>query len=93
MVKWRDITSYSKDDIVRTPTTFECRGTKLAIVVTKGHVYFPGSYVMNCFQLGIDTKRLESTDLESAKLEALRIATQVLDEFKKDLDTFWYTEE
>jgi len=37
MIKWRDISSYSQGDKVRTPHSFEARAGGVRIVVTRRH--------------------------------------------------------
>lgn len=84
-MKWQDITTYSRDDKERKPTSFACRGPNLGIVVTCGHRDYPGQWVMHCSRLGIDTFLLEAKDLKSAKEEAVKVASSKIALYADDL--------
>lgn len=59
MSDWKDITSYSKDDKDRTPTSWALQlGGGLRIVVTKGHIYYKGLWVMHCEAVNIHALEL-----------------------------------
>lgn len=73
VASWKDVTSYSRDSIERTPTCHAIEHDQLRISVTCGHIYHRGEWVMHCRQLGIDTKLLKAKNLSDAKAEAVRV--------------------
>lgn len=76
---WKDVTSYSRDDKERKPTTFEARAGALRIVVTCGHVRYRPKWVMHCFALAIDTYPLDKSETqEQAEADAMVIVSERL---------------
>jgi hypothetical protein len=53
-MEWKDITSYSRNDEERRPTTWELKQGRLRIVVTCSHVEYRGKWVLRCANLGLD---------------------------------------
>ena len=47
-MEWKDISSFSQGDKVRTPRTFEMRAGKLKICVTRHFHYAPTDWVLIC---------------------------------------------
>lgn len=82
---WKDITSYSRGDEERIPTTFELDKKVLRICVTSGHRDYKHSWIMHCYQLQIDTRELSAKTLEKAQIEAVKIANDCLNELKSSL--------
>lgn len=83
---WVDITSYSQNDKVRTPKTWELRIQPMTqIIVTRLHGV-PDLWFLKCYRLGIETVQLQSTDLEKAKQEAVTKVRQLLTSLITDLD-------
>lgn len=75
MSDWKDITSYSRGDKDRTPTTWALQlGGGLRITVTKGHIYYQGIWVMHCEAVNIHALELGIADampLEQAQQAAI----------------------
>lgn len=63
---WRDATSYSRNDTERVPTIFETEigGCRISVIV--GHIYYPNTWIMNCYELNIKEKTLKCVTAESA---------------------------
>jgi len=81
-IEWKDTTNYSRDDKERIPTAFAATLGDLRIVVTSGHIYYRGQWIMHCFKVGVDTLPLNVVSLEEAKNKALEIV--------KSKITKWY---
>lgn len=86
---WKDITSYSRDDKERKPTTFEAKSGKLRIVVTCGHIHYRGEWIMHCDKLGIDTLHLKNCEsLKEAKIRAISIVKSEVSRLAVDVSEF-----
>ena len=71
MAEWKDVTSYSRDDKERKPTSWRIDyGDGLSVSITCGHIYHRGQWVMHCHALGIDTKLMPSKSADEAKVDA-----------------------
>lgn len=68
---WKDVTRYLGDDKERKPTGFQIGVGDLQIIITCAHIYHSPDWVMHCFALQIDTKRLQATTAEEAQAEAI----------------------
>lgn len=74
-MKWVDATSYSRDQ-PRIQTGWRAALSDLAIVVTKGHIYAKGRWVMHCrpwydtHDLGPDTIPVE--EIQATALQKVR---------------------
>ena len=71
--EWKDVTSYSRDDKERIPTTFAISVGELRIVITCGHIYYRPDWVMHCHALQIDSKLLQAVSREEAQTEAILV--------------------
>ena len=72
---WVDVSSYSRDDVIRVPKSFECniQGT-LRIVVTRHRHFDDDAWVMTAHNVGLSEPRaLKSKDLKEAQGEALAL--------------------
>lgn len=75
---WKDISSYGRNDTDRTPRSFEIRTRNLRIAVTR-HIHLPADqWGLDCYELAIFLRALQSKDIEDAKKEALLIIKQTL---------------
>lgn len=74
-MNWKDATSYSRDDKERLPTTFAATSGPLKLVVTSGHIYYPGRWVGHCQPL-FEAKLLDATTLEEAQDEVVRLVRE-----------------
>jgi|GEM_PF-5786958 len=72
-MKWKDCTSYSRGDEKRTPNTFEAKVGPLLIVVTNGHIYYPGKWITHCLPI-YEMKPLKAVTCEDAQKEAEAMA-------------------
>ena len=72
-MEWKDITSHSRSAIDRTPTTFEKRCGPMRLVVTIGHIHYPGKWVAHGFPL-FENKVLAATTRDEAQAEATQMA-------------------
>lgn len=79
MSEWKDITSYSRGDREREPTSYRLALGRLHVTVTSGHIYYKGRWVMHCAPF-YDTYPLEGVDtLEDAKTRALALVSVEID--------------
>ena len=76
--EWKDVTSYSRDDKERKPTGFQIGVGDLQIIITCAHIYHSPNWVVHCYALQIDTKRLQATTREEAQAEAINIVKEKL---------------
>lgn len=74
-IEWKDETGYSRGDRTREPTTFAARCGPLKLVVTSGHIHYPGRWVGHCHPL-FDTRPIEATSPEEAQAEVIRLARE-----------------
>ncbi len=75
---WEDITSYSRDDRERIPSTWELRLTReVRIVVTRGHIYDRENWVMHCAPW-FDTHSLKLPSTVDNRDEAMARATALV---------------
>ncbi len=72
-MEWKDITSHSRSVTYRTPTTFEKRCGPMRLVVTSGHIHYPGKWVAHGFPL-FENKALAATTRDEAQAEATQMA-------------------
>lgn len=81
---WKDVTSYSRSDTERKPTSFAAVEGQLRITITCGHIYHRPQWVMHCQAIGIDTHplRLDLTK-EQAEAEALAVVSMRLAQLTK----------
>ena len=85
--EWKDITSFSRDDKKRIPTTYELDNGTLRIVITCKHFYYPGEWVMHCARIAIDTYHLKNANnLEDAKRLAIEFIGKSLQRFVDDYE-------
>ena len=83
---WKDCTTYRQGDKERIPTVFEIKSGKLRVVVTNGHIYCKGHWVMHCHSLGIDTLPLPgATTREQAQQHARQRVDSAIAELQQGL--------
>lgn len=79
-MKWKDDTSYSREDKERVPKTWTLDLGEVRITVTCGHIYHRGEWVMHC-RPWFDThalNMLENVNAEEAQAKALaKVRTKV----------------
>jgi hypothetical protein len=73
--EWKDATNYSRGQ-ERIPTAWEIGAGGVRVYVTKAHRMCPGSWVMHCHAVGIDTLELmpDTAPVDDAKEAALTTA-------------------
>lgn len=72
-MEWKDTTSYSRDDKDRKPTTFSKQCGPMRLVVTSGHIHYPGKWVAHAFPL-FENKALKATTRDEAQAEVVQMA-------------------
>ena len=87
MTEWQDTTSYSRGDTERTPTTFSWCFDGLRIVVTCGHIHYPGIWILRCAAVGVDIKQMGSTTEAEAKADAMAYVRSTLLGYVQELDS------
>ena len=63
---WKDVTSYSRDAKERVPTIFRTEIGCCTISIIIGHIYYPNTWIMNCYELNIKEKTLQCVTAEAA---------------------------
>lgn len=85
-MQWKDITSYSRGDKERKPTTFEARAGGLRIVVVYGHIDYRQQWTLWCKPF-YDNYPLEGvTTAEDAQFEARQLVRAKIYEVVEALD-------
>lgn len=102
VIKWRDTTTYSRDDKERNPTMYSIKYGHLDICITCGHIYHRGEWVLHCFSIGIDTQpittfidkcRLTAYDpVEVVKQRAIEIVEARIDDIREYRRYYQYQE-
>lgn len=88
-MEWKDATNYSRDQKERKQTAWELKLPSLRIWIGCGHRNYPGEFVMHCFELGVDTHRLNlkaDTDIEIVKEKALKICRMIANNLVTELN-------
>ncbi|WP_341744698.1 hypothetical protein [Azonexus hydrophilus] len=72
--QWKDVSSYSQDDKVREPRTFELRVAGTRLVVTRHIHHAPDAWVLNFspFVEGLEVGRGTAEEAKGAALEVVR---------------------
>jgi hypothetical protein len=73
MIEWKDTTTYSQSQLNRIPTMFSARCGPVHLVVTSGHMNYPGKWVAHGFPL-FERKVLKASTREEAQAEAVQMA-------------------
>ena len=76
-MKWKDTTTYSRDEVPRVPRSWTLALEGLNITVVKCHIYLPHTCIVHCYELGIDTVPL--TEAKTAE-DAQRMAVAMVRE-------------
>jgi hypothetical protein len=86
-LKWKDVSSYSRSDLIREPNTYylECKGLRICVF---RHIDEPKMWRLSCYELhlGIGRPRPLSPDLETAQLLALKIVDAQLTTWSKAVE-------
>lgn len=87
-MKWIDTTSYSQGDTKREPRVFSANlGPYLRVVVVKGHIHYPGQWVMSLHPLFSD-KPLDLPDVakpDVAQERAQWLVGEIVHEIERHL--------
>lgn len=79
-MEWKDTTSYQRDEpIPRVPRAWSAKAGVFRIVITKGHIYHPGEWVMHVFPGVLDTHDMRIPSTTSPE-HAQKIAAEVFEE-------------
>ncbi len=76
-MEWKDCTSYSRSDKERVPRTYEFRGERIRLVVTRKYD-IETTWFGCCFGIDIDGIDLHTNDLEEAKSQLVAIVKERL---------------
>lgn len=83
--KWKDTTSYSRDE-KRVPRAWTLALDGLNITVVKGHIYHPHTWIVHCYELGIDTvPLLGAKTAEDAQRMAVAMVREKVNKWHKAL--------
>jgi hypothetical protein len=87
---WEDVTSYSRGDTERVPTTWTLviarKCSPLRVTVTCGHLYYRPKWAMLVYPFITEARACEAETLEEAKAEAVRVAVDALNKLHADLN-------
>lgn len=72
-MKWKDVTSYSRGHTDRVPTTFAAQCGPMRLVVTSGHIHYPGKWVAHAFPL-FENKPMNALTRDAAQDELVQMA-------------------
>lgn len=82
MAKWKDDSSYSRNDPhPRVATVWSLELPQRLRVIVHRHIHVPGVWFLSCHRLGIDTEQLKASELEDAKAEALETLIELVSRF------------
>ncbi len=81
-MKWKDTTSYSRNDIERIPKVFELKINNLRIVIHR-IIHSEGWFLSVYHKLPIRDRFLGDIDIEDAKQEAIKIIIAEISELEK----------
>ena len=86
MLNWKDVSSQSKSDKVRTPNSFETHCGQFRLCVHYYHGY-GNMWFVSCYPPTLFSQHsLKSTDIKDAKAEATIILKKILTEALEDLN-------
>lgn len=83
--EWIDSTSYSQSDLEKKPTCWSLKTKSLRIIITCGHIYYKGEWIMHCFDLGIKEMSLFVKTKEEAKKKSINIVKNLLNNMLKEI--------
>jgi hypothetical protein len=85
-MKWKDTTTYIRDEVPRVPRAWTLALEGLNITVVKGHIYHPHTWIVHCHCLGIDTHPLsEAKTAEDAQRMAVAMVREKVNKWHKAL--------
>lgn len=87
-MKWTDSTIYPQKDKERTPKSWLAETPTLTIEITRGHVYMPGKWMVQCLNAGLQMSAMKIADdasPEMAKELAVRIVRHRLEKMLSSL--------
>ena len=85
--QWKDITSYGYGDKERKPTSY-CLLLlpDLSITIIHNHIYFRGTWIMDCYNFGINLHVLSGANtVEQAQAAAIEVVRLKLIEWQNAL--------
>ncbi len=83
--QWKDESSWSRNDVERTPKTW-CFATEgLRIIVTRHRDYAPTDWVLRVHPSGIVGEQVLPVDINDAKARALKIVREALERALEEL--------
>jgi len=88
MGAWKDTTSYSRDDRMRTPTCWSMTIRDCArITVLSSHLYYPGVWVVTCDPwFNAEPLAPQPSNAEEAQRMALQMVGKKVDQLKAVID-------
>lgn len=82
-MKWKDVTSYGRNERgVIEPSAWTLVNCAFTVMVHRWHAC-PGTWWLSVTELGLDRIELGSTEIEAAKLDALRYVGARLSKFTR----------
>lgn len=78
-MKWKDSTSYSRDDKERIPSSYDISDGKELRITVHRLQGIKEDWFVSCPELRIQGKTLQSRDIDAAKREALSIVCREAD--------------
>nr|WP_317283203.1 hypothetical protein [uncultured Sellimonas sp.] len=84
-IKIKDISIHPKGDKERKPNVIEVEVGRIKYKVHR-HIYYPGTWLLSCRELGIEQENMKTDDLEEALHNARVYMMGALDGFIDKLD-------
>lgn len=87
---YKDITSYNRGDIEKTPRVLQNEANEIVFRVHK-HIYYGNQWLLSCDELNVDKIPLNTDNMEIAKekgrLKMIELLNRKAEEYKKAADS------
>lgn len=67
-MNWTDSTTYSQKDKARIPTSWLAETPMLTIEITRGYIYTPGKWMVQCSHAGLQMSAMKISDDASPEM-------------------------
>ncbi len=82
MLKWKDESSYSKNDKERIPNVLSTKIEGFNIKIHR-HIHYPDTWLLSCYKLDIEKKDLYTNDFNEATKKAIQYIISKLEDHLK----------
>lgn len=84
--KWKDVSSYSQRDAVRSPSNYELKSKFIRVHVHRHTDWPKDAWLLSCDQLGVIRYDLRETNLQDAQDKAILLIKSTLKAFLRELE-------